>query len=238
MKLPVLTISAKHCTVIELVQKYMHYNPEEIDAQFVGPSASSGALYLYTSSASSIANLKCVPISHEVLAKGSYSRLEWFRTAWPETDFGRLRVLGWTPWSHIMGISHDLGAATFATGGCYVFGVPPPGYPTTRVNPPTGGTNVVASLLDGVLRTKADVLIGVPWMLQGIHAIQSDLLRANTHLSQQEAMRIQEALVGLKYLGLGGAQTTKELLRWAMSLGIKIVQDMGMTELGSQFHPT
>ena len=221
---------------MELFQKYIHHNPEEIDARFVGPSASSGALYLYTSSASSVDNLKCVPISHGVLAQGSHSRLEWFKSAWPETDFDKLRVLGWTPWSHIMGVSHDLGAATFATGGCYVFGVSPSGYPTTRASPPNRDKSTVANLLDGVLRTKPDVLIGVPWMLQGIQAIHSDLQRINTPESLEEAVLIRYALVGLKYLGLGGAQTTQETLRWAMDLGIKVVKDMGMTELGGQFH--
>ena len=130
----------------------------------------------------------------------------------------------------------DLGAATFATGGCYVFGVSPSGYPTTRASPPNRDKSTVANLLDGVLRTKPDVLIGVPWMLQGIQAIHSDLQRINTPESLEEAVLIRYALVGLKYLGLGGAQTTQETLRWAMDLGIKVVKDMGMTELGGEFH--
>ncbi len=88
-----------------------------------------------------------------------------------------------------------------------------------RAFPVNRDRNRAANLLDGVLRTKPDVLIGVPWMLQGIHAIHSDHQRASAPESLEEAMLIRDALVGLKYLGLGGAQTTQETLRWATGFG-------------------
>lgn len=140
--------------------------------------------------------------------------------------------MGWTSWSHIMGVSHDLGAAAFGTGGCYVFGVLPSGYPAEFVLS-FEDVKLVNALLDGVLRIRPDVLVGVPWLLEGIKDIYAKLLLDNSEESLREANRIKETLERLKYLGLGGAITTKEALQWAVNLGIKIVQDLGMTELGS-----
>lgn len=140
--------------------------------------------------------------------------------------------MGWTSWSHIMGVSHDLGAATFGTGGCYVFGVLSSGYPTEFPSSPRD-VKLVNGLLDGALRIRPDVVIGVPWLLEGIKEIYVMLLLDKNEESLQKANLIKETLVGLKYLGLGGATTTKEALDWAIHLGIKVVQDLGMTELGS-----
>ncbi|KAF9475042.1 ketoacyl-synt-domain-containing protein [Pholiota conissans] len=229
--IPAFLFDPKNSTATHLMQRYLHHTADLPQFLDLFPTYSSLALYLHTSSASSIANLKCVPISHGVLAQGSRSRIDWIRRAWSNTLFDRLRVMGWTPWSHIMGISHDIGAATFGTGGCYIFGVLPSGYPAEPVSAPKDGT-LVKTLLDGALRLQPDVLIGVPWLLEGIKDIYVTLLSGSDEESLQKAKSIRTTFVGLKYLGIGGATTSTETLHWATDLGIKIVQDFGMTELG------
>ncbi|KAF8962890.1 hypothetical protein BDZ97DRAFT_1920218 [Flammula alnicola] len=210
--------------------------PEISPSVCLPPSSSSLALYLHTSSASSTANLKCVPLSHGTISRGSRSRIEWLRRAWPEQKFDKLRVLGWAPWSHIMGVSHDLGAATFGTGGCYVFGALPPGYPAEPATVPKEMDHV-DRLLDTALRVQPDVLVGVPWMLEAIRERYLRLLDLDTDEARKQALHVKDMLAGLKCFGVGGAMPTVEALRWAKDLGVNMAHDIGMTELGGPiFH--
>lgn len=77
----------------------MHALSEEYkDAPVVEPRVDpeQDAVYLHTSSATGPHNLKCVPISHRVLAKRGLAVLEVANTRYPQETYSKLRVLGWS----------------------------------------------------------------------------------------------------------------------------------------------
>jgi hypothetical protein len=114
---------------------------------------------------SSVNHVKCVPLSHKSILAGSQSRLAWWKRTWPHQNFDHLRVLGWSPWSHIIGISHDIVAATFLTRGTYVFAVIPSAY--REVGKASRFLNVSGQLLETAIDKKPSALSGVPWVLEG-----------------------------------------------------------------------
>ena len=151
-----------------LTQRYLDQSGSLSYTLYSPPSPSSLALYIHTS-ASSIFNLKCVQLTHASIANGSRSTVEWSRKTWPALDFSKLRILGWAPWSHIIGISHDIGASVFGTGGCYVFGAAPSGYSTLPNDDPTTSAkemDIVDRLLAAALRTWPDIMMTVPLILE------------------------------------------------------------------------
>ena len=226
---------AKNTTMTLLMQRYIDQSAFLPHTLFPPPSPSSEALYIHTSSASSILNLKCVQLTHASIAKGSLSTAEWSRKAWPALNFSKLRVLGWAPWSHVIGISHDIGASVFGTGGCYVFGAAPSGYPTLPNDDPmssTKGMDMVDRLLAAALRTRPDIMMTVPLILEGFRKTYLAHLAAN---EVETASLIKEMLLHLKGFGVGGALVNADTFVWARDLGVKVISNIGMTELGGMF---
>ena len=226
--MPCLPFDPKSITVTALSQRYLDQAYKLSASHFPAPTPEDIALYLHTSSASTVSDVKCVPISHKILINGSQSRLSWFKKAWPQQDFNHLRILGWSPWSHIIGLSHDIGAATLLTAGCYVFGIIPSGYPTGA----DAGKNVTQcfdipnQLLDTAISKKTTAFAGVPWVLEGF-------MKAWKNESETtRRVRIMEAIKLFKVFGSGGASASAECIEWAKQVGLPVVIDLGMTEVG------
>ena len=224
-------------TMTNLSQRFLHESPGLPSSSFPSPNPSSISLYLHTSSASSISNLKCVSISHETIFKGSQSRYSWWRHTWPSESFEKLRVLGWAPWSHLMGILNDIGAAAFFSGGCYVFGVLPSNYSRentlegvgTSIMMPARDLDLFDRLLDSAMRLQPDIFSCVPWVLEGIQEKHASLLLRGF---SEEASRVCQALSAMKTIGCGGAAISAESAAWAFENNITLSSDFGMTELG------
>lgn len=212
-----------------LTQRFLNQSPNLPAKAFPLPSASDIALYIHTSSASSISNLKCVSLAHGNIFSGSKSRLAWWQKAWPDKAFVNLRVLGWASWFHILGISHDLGGV-FATAGCYFFGVIPSTYSLRQelADEHEGESDLVSRLFDAVIRIKPDVFTSVPWVLEGF----KDKLSREEDAEKKEVM--QNALEKIKAFSCGGAALSKEIVLWAKDMNISLSVDIGMTELGSE----
>ena len=227
LSLPCLPFDVKDTTVTALSQRFLDQAPKLLSSLFPVPTSEDIALYLHTSSASTVSNAKCVPISHKNVINGSQSRLSWFKKVWPQQDFNNLRVLGWSPWSHIIGLSHDIGAATLLTGGCYVFGLIPSSYPTgDAVNNASRYLDVPTQLLDTAISSKTTAFAGVPWVLEGfMKALKSES-------DEGRKGRIFEAIKSFKVFGAGGASTSAECIEWAKRVGLPVVLDLGMTEVG------
>ena len=225
MNVHFMTFDVKTTSMTTLTQRFLDQSPDLSAEAFPLPLPSDIALFIHTSSASSISNLKCVPLTHESVFSGSKSRMTWSQKTWPEKHFINLRVLGWAPWFHILGISHDLCGATFATAGCYIFGIIPSTYPSQEHE---GELDVVSRLFDAVIRVKPDVFSSVPWILNGL----KDKLAQEKTTDKKEVM--QNALQKMKALTCGGAQLSKELIIWAGDMNIPLIVDIGMTELGSE----
>ena len=227
MNVHYMMFDVKSTSMTALSQRFLNQSPDLSPEAFPLPSPSDVALYLHTSSASSISNLKCVPLAHESIISGTKSRVAWWKMAWPDQDFKNLRVLGWSPWSHILGICHDIGGAMFATAGCYCFGVIPSTY--TSPDGHEGESDVLSRLFDAAIRIKPDVFVGVPWVLEGFR----DKWSQEKVADKKEAM--QEVLEKMKVFGCGGAALSKELVLWAKEMNISVTVDIGMTELGGEY---
>jgi len=223
-----MPFNANDTTITALMQKYLDQTPQLPENQFPVPTPEDIALYLHTSSASSVANVKCVPISHQSILAGSAARFAWWKRTWPQQDFEHLRVLGWSPWSHIIGLSHDIGAATLLTRGCYIFAMIPSAYGI--VPGETGKTprflDVCGQLLETAIEKKPTAFAGVPWVLEGFMRA----FRQETDAGRKE--QIQGAMQRFKIFGSGGAATSAECIEFANQLGIPLVFDIGMTEVG------
>ena len=225
-----MIFNVKTTSMFTLSQRFLNQSPYLSPEAFPLPSPSDVALFIHTSSASSISNLKCVPLTHQSVISGAESRMAWFKKAWPDKDFKNLRILGWSPWSHILGICHDLGSTMFATAGCYFFGVIPSTYtPPEFTDEHEGESDVLSRLFDAAIRIKPDVFVGVPWVLEGFKNKWSQEKVAN----KKEIM--QEVLEKMKVVGCAGAALSKELALWAKEMNVSLTVDIGMTELGSEY---
>ncbi|KAJ3503195.1 hypothetical protein NLJ89_g8542 [Agrocybe chaxingu] len=237
-------------TITALNQHFLHQSPQLPRSTFPLPSPASTALYIHTSSASAPENLKCVTLSHGAVRMGSEVRVHWWRRNWPDVTFERTKVLGWAPWTHIMGISHDLGAATFLTGGCYTFGIPPARYAVEPLqnsdahtpaktdnkteSPKPRKLEVIDRLLDAVMRVRPDMFASVPWVLEGFRNRYSQFLEQG---DIEGAACARAALGGIKVYTCAGAAISVDALAWARELNINLSYDLGMTELGGPlFH--
>ena len=230
MNVHYMMFDVKTTSMTTLSQRFLNQSPDLSPEIFPLPSPSDIALFIHTSSAASISNLKCVPLAHQSVVSGTKSRVAWWKGAWPDKDFKNLRVLGWSPWSHILGICHDIGGAMFATAGCYCFGV----IPSTYTSPEStdqleGESDVVSRLFDGAIRIKPDVFVGVPWVLEGF----KDKWSQEKVADKKEDM--QRVLEKMKVFGCGGAALNKELALWAKDMNISVTVDIGMTELGGEY---
>ncbi|THH06897.1 hypothetical protein EW145_g3760, partial [Phellinidium pouzarii] len=207
------------------------------------PAAADDALYLYTSSASSVQQLKCVPLDHATFIQNAARELELWYARRKATDgsavegvdqLGRFRVLGWGPFSHIMALAHDLTVYVALPGGCYVFGVPPAGYPIPAAaisseNESKGGTedsnDLGLTLLHTAHRARANIIACVPWLFSSIRA-------ACDRVSPSERTKHMQTLRNFRQLMAGGALPDASLLAWASENGFKMEVSVGMTECG------
>ncbi|PPQ99823.1 hypothetical protein CVT24_009617 [Panaeolus cyanescens] len=225
----------KDATITASMQRYLDQSPELPAHTFPPPGPEDIALYLHTSSASSVDNVKCVPLSHQSILAGSQARLAWWKRTWPQQDFENLRVLGWSPWSHVIGLSHDIGAAMILTAGSYIFAMLPSAYGIVdgSTSKESRYLDVCGQLLETAILKKPTAFAGVPWVLEGFMRTwkeEKDLMRK---------ARIQDALQRFKIFGSGGAATNDECVQWANQLRLPLVLDIGMTELGGPiFHAT
>lgn len=234
--MPAITFT-KDTSITALTQRFLDLDAELSPDLFPPPTSSSLAVYLHTSSASSILNLKCVPLTHGVISKGSLSGLHLMRMAWPSVSFDELMILSHSPWTHVMAISHDIGAA-FESAGCIIMGVTPSGYPVDDDENRAGifgkeehELDVLDRLLQTALRSQADLLIGVPWVLEGL---KERYERLRYLKMEREAMCVKEMLQKVKCFGIGGAAMAEELLSWTLDMKINVSCNIGMTELGGK----
>ena len=230
MNVRFMIFDVKTTSMTALSQRFLNQSPDLCAEAFPPPSPSDIALYLHTSSASSISNLKCVPLAHASVLSGNKSIVAWWKKAWPDKDFKNLRVLGWSSWSHVLGIYHDIGGATFATAGCYCFGIIPATYSSPEFPDEHQGKSDVASrLFDAAIRIKPDMFWCVPWVLEGF----KDKWSREKVADKKEVM--QQTLEKMKTFACGGAALTKELVLWAKGMNIPLTVDIGMTELGREY---
>ena len=179
---------------------------------------------MQTSSPSSASNVKCVPISHKNLITSSQAALSWCRKTWPQQDFNHLRVLGWSPWSVTMCLSHDIGGSTLLTAGCYIFSTIPTGYPTG-----VGAakkSSLHTQLLDTAISKKTTVFGGLPFILEGFIKMWKN------ELDMTHRARIMEAIKLFKTFVTSGAPISAECIEWAKQVGLPLVNAMGATEFG------
>ena len=153
LSLPCLPFDLKNTTVTVFSQRYLDQAPKLLTSLFPFPTPEDIVL--------------CVPISHKNVINGSQFHLSWFKKVCPQQDFNNLRILGWSPWSHIIGLSHDIGAATLLTAGCYVFGVVPSFCPAGDAAENASRYLDVPTQLDTAISTKTTTFAGVPWVLEG-----------------------------------------------------------------------
>jgi acyl-CoA synthetase (AMP-forming)/AMP-acid ligase II len=228
LSLPYLPFNLNDTTVTALSQRYLDQAPKLSTSLFPAPTPDDIAFYLHTSSASTVSNVKCVPISHKNVINGSQSRLSWFKKVWPQQDFNHLRVLGWSPWSHIIGLSHDIGAATLLTAGCYVFGALPSAYPAGAdvAKNASRYLDVPTQLLNTAISKKTTAFAGVPWVLEGF------MKAWKNESDEAQRARIMQAIKLFKVFGSGGASTGAECIEWAKQVGLPVLLDLGMTEVG------
>lgn len=219
----------KETTITALMQRYLDQSPDLPTHQFPPPTTEDIALYLHTSSASSVSNVKCVPLSHQSILAGSQSRLAWWKRTWPQQDFKHLRTLGWSPWSHVIGLSHDLGAAMILSGGCYVFSILPSAYGApSNASKASRYLDVCGQLLETAIAKKTTAFAGVPWVLEGF------MRTFKQELDPGRKERIHGAIKNFKVFGSGGAATSPECIEWANDLKLPLLIDIGMTELGGK----
>jgi acyl-CoA synthetase (AMP-forming)/AMP-acid ligase II len=218
-----LPFDPKAVTILALSQQYIDQTADGLDISYPH-SAQDLGMYMHTSSASTIANIKCVPLTHANIFAGSLARLGWWKKTWSDKDFHRLQVLGWSPWSHIIGVSHDLGAALLLTGGCYTFAVRPSSYHSELPN--EDSSDVIGQLLSTASKKEINAFAGVPWILEGIMA----------KWKGEDKDLITNVMSKFKIFGAGGAATSAECLSWAKELDIPVVIDIGMTEVGGTLY--
>ena len=130
-------------------------------------------------------------------------------------------------------MSHDIGAATLLTAGCYIFGVVPSSYPVGDVAKNVSRyLDIPTQLLSTAISTKTTAFAGVPWVLEGFMEAWKN------ESDEARRARILEAIKLFKVFGAGGASTSVECIEWAKLVGLPVVLDLGMTELGGKRDPS
>ncbi|PBK61389.1 ketoacyl-synt-domain-containing protein [Armillaria solidipes] len=203
------------------------------DSKFISAGRSNPSdtcLLVFTSSASDASNLKCVPLTHAMVIARCRAQISWLKKSFSHHSFYHLRVLGWSPWSHVIGLSHDIGACTILTAGCYIFALMPSGYQVAHHGLMASRT-LAELLLDAILEEKADVFTGVPWFFE----VLRDGWVKEAHAARQA--RITDSLRSFKTLAAGGATMNADVLEWSQQLRLPLVLAIGMTEFGGPlFH--
>jgi acyl-coenzyme A synthetase/AMP-(fatty) acid ligase len=212
MKIPVIAYHESNTTLDRLLQRFLD---QSSGMTFEPTIHTSVALYTHTSSASGPSNLKCVALTHGMIFRGSKARVDWWKRTWPLQSFKKVKVLGWAPWSHMMAFAHDIGAAAFITGGRYVFGLVDSGQDSEKTN--------LDQLLESISRVQPDVFSAVPWVVEGF---------MERYLQIGDKVLVHSALKRIKVFSCGGASLSTDAALWARELGLNMVNDIGMTEIG------
>jgi hypothetical protein len=103
-------------------------------------------------------------------------------------------------------LSHDIGAATPLTAGCYIFGLIPSSYQTGDA---------------------ASRYLDVPTQF-----LDTAISSLKNGLDEGRKAHIMEAIKSFKVFGAGAASTSAECIEWTKRVCLPVVLDFGMTEVG------
>jgi long-subunit acyl-CoA synthetase (AMP-forming) len=208
-----------------LSQRYLHLSADISQEYASTPNPDDHCIYVFTSSATSIKNLKCVPVSHRILVKNGRGQIKSLQKHFPGLPFQNLRVLGWSPLSHIMSICLDFGVYVLLTAGCYIYGLTPICYDPSTAPIPGADYDISSLLLQTIEQERPDVFAAVPWMMEGFKkAFESKL--------ETEREKMISALRGMKLIVLGGAPLAEETSLWSAKQKLPTLTSIGMTEIG------
>ncbi|KAF8180341.1 hypothetical protein K438DRAFT_1725600 [Mycena galopus ATCC 62051] len=220
---PLLSFTPEETSMTTLSERFLDAPDLPCDL-YPSPDPMSISLYIFTSSASNVSNLKCVPLTHHTLISQARSILAWDQKTFPGVSFQYLRVLGFNPFSHIWALT-DIYTHVFLAGGCYIFGLTPSAYflPGELDH---DSRDVATSLLLAMEKYRPDSWTVVPWLLDGVRG---------TIISEPDLVR-REQLVHLlrsfKVIVVGGARPSEDCIRWTLEQKIVLSIGIGMTELG------
>ncbi|KAJ7629735.1 hypothetical protein DFH06DRAFT_1225283 [Mycena polygramma] len=212
-KFRVMTFGTEDSTIRALNEKYAR---STLDVGISLPHPDHPCLYLFTSSASSVKNLKAVPLTHKIMLSACRSKLAWWRRMRPDKVMDGIRVLGWAPWSHVLAHMQDIGTCTLLNAGCYVFVSEPLAYH------PGGPSDLTSLVVDGILNKGISAFSCLPFVLGG--------LKAACEGARPDKMALLHALRHMTMLECGGAMLDREVSDWAVLNGIPLMVGTGMTE--------
>ncbi|KAF7333309.1 Polyketide synthetase [Mycena venus] len=217
---PLLGFMPQETTMAALSQRFMGAPDPPRDL----PTPADICIYLFTSSASDVSNIKCVPLTHHTLLVQSQSLLAWNKSTFPSVMFQNLRVLGWGLFSHMLA-TIDISTHVLLTAGCYIFGQTPSGY-FLPGSADQSSRDVPSAMLRAMEKYRLDSVASVPWMFEGIR----EAVEAETNFERQQILL--STLRRFKLVILGGAPTSEGCIKWALENQIRLVLSIGMTELG------
>jgi hypothetical protein len=112
------------------------------------------------------------------------------------------------------------------TAGCYLFALRPSSYRSTAFVDRHEGSalDVISHLLDTAAKKSPTAFAGVPWILAGF-------MEKWEGESKETVVQIMS---NFKIFGSGGAATSPACLNWCKELGVPLVIDIGMTEVGGK----
>ncbi|KAG7449473.1 ketoacyl-synt-domain-containing protein [Guyanagaster necrorhizus] len=230
--LHVIPFNVNASTMSTLRQKYVLSTQKPLLSEFPLPHVDRACLYLFTSSASSTANLKCVPLTHALILSNCRSKLAWWRRVRPEENMDGMRVLGWAPWSHILAYMQDIGTATLLNAGCYVFASVPSTYPTQHVA--NGLQDPTSNIIKSLLNRRITAFACVPFILSELKAMCDPASGPDAKdqmcLGAGEKVRLISTLQNLIMFECGGAALEADITDWTVENGISVMVGIGMTE--------
>ncbi|TDL21930.1 ketoacyl-synt-domain-containing protein [Rickenella mellea] len=217
----VFAFKPEESTIPHLLQRFQLLDPSP-PSPATYAKATDDAIFMFTSSAFSVSSLKCVQLTHRSLYANCRSQLHFLRSNFLDNN-DRLRVLGWSPWSHIIGVSLDIGTCCFMTGGCYVFGIVPSTYNTGETN-----GDIANALLETAIRAEVTSFTSVPWIVRRFMERQ----RSESAMGDSDKGAVTSALRNFKVIMAGGAKTDRDVIEWAENIQINLAVSIGMTEFG------
>lgn len=223
LNIPAEVLQPGENTITDLTQNYLHFDVVVEPELYRPPNPDDISFYIHTSSASSVSNLKCVPISHHSLITNVQSQLEWFCKTYPDVDFRHIRALGWSPFSHLMSLCLDFSMSVLLTAGCYVFAVVPTTYSDLA---PEKQEDLSTAIMNTILTEEPDAFAAVPWIVGSFMAIWTNETDAD------KKSEMMSALKKFKYIISSGAATGDDVIQWALEHELNLLLTIGMTELG------
>ncbi|KAF8190662.1 hypothetical protein K438DRAFT_1763113 [Mycena galopus ATCC 62051] len=220
---PLLSFTPQETSMAALSRRFVDA-PDLPRDRYPSPDPTSIFLYIFTSSASNVSNLKCVPLSHETVLSQASSIIQWNRRAFPDSVFEHIRVLGFNPFSHIWGFL-DIFMNVFLTGGCYIFALTPSSY-FLRGALDHGSRDVISSLLLAMERYSPDSWAAIPFMFDGVMG----RIKSEPHPGRREELiRVMQRF---QILEIGGAAPSEECINFVQEHNLPLAIGLGMTEVG------